>query len=91
MWDSVEEEYQRNPTLVTKYQKLEFTCNANAMNALLVGLPKSKLVKVMDCKSSKEIWDKMRNFYEGDNKVKVINPPHCRKTCPAEGMVKDLS
>ena len=56
--------------MVTKDQKMEVTCNAKLMNDLLVGLPKSELVKVMDCKSTKAIWDKMSNFYEGDNKVK---------------------
>lgn len=67
--DDVEEEYQRPPIVVTKYQKLELTCNAKAMHALLSSLPESKLVKVMDWTSAKEIWDKMSNLYEGDNKV----------------------
>jgi hypothetical protein len=29
--------------------------------------------KVSHCKSVKEIWDKLRNIYEGDTKVKEIN------------------
>ena len=40
------------------------------MYSLLASIPESKLVKVMDCKYTKAIWDKMRNCYEGDNKVK---------------------
>jgi hypothetical protein len=30
----------------------------------------SKFVKVMHCYSAKEIWDKLKNFYEGAAKVK---------------------
>jgi len=40
------------------------------MNALLVGLPESELVKVMHCISAKAIWDKMSNFFEGHSKLK---------------------
>lgn len=53
-----------------KDQKMEFTCNAKAMNALLAGLPKSQLVKVMDYASTKEISNNMSNLYEGDSKAK---------------------
>lgn len=49
---------------------MEFTYNAKETDALLVVLHESKLVKEMDCKSAKEIWEKMRNYYEGDNEVK---------------------
>jgi hypothetical protein len=39
-------------------------------NALLNGLTKSVYTKVMHCESAKEIWDKLKNIYEGDDKVK---------------------
>lgn len=42
------------------------------MNSLLTGLPESELVKVMDFSTVKSIWDKMRIFYEGENKVKKV-------------------
>lgn len=42
------------------------------MHALLASLSKLELVKVMDYKFSKAIWDMMRNFYEGDYKVKNL-------------------
>ena len=45
-------------------------CNSKAMYALLGGLIGSKFVKVMHCTSTKEIWDKLKNVYEGDRKVK---------------------
>ena len=40
------------------------------MNAILSGLVELVFVKVMHCETAKEIWDKLKNFYEGDDKVK---------------------
>jgi hypothetical protein len=40
------------------------------MNAILEGLSKSKFTKVMHCKLAKEMWEKLKNTYEGDDKVK---------------------
>jgi hypothetical protein len=40
------------------------------MNAILCGLVDSKNFKVMQCVSTKEMWDKLQNIYEGDDKVK---------------------
>ena len=40
------------------------------MNAILCGLTKTLFVKVMHCEIAKEIWDKINNIYEGDDKVK---------------------
>jgi hypothetical protein len=45
--------------------------NSKATNALLNGLSESIFIKVAHCKSAKEIWDKLRNIYEGDSKVKA--------------------
>jgi hypothetical protein len=45
--------------------------NCKATNALLNGLSDTVFTKVAHCKSVKEIWDKLRNIYEGDTKVKV--------------------
>ena len=44
--------------------------NSKSKNALLNGLGDSVYVKVMHCISSKEIWDKLQNIYEGDEKFK---------------------
>jgi hypothetical protein len=41
-----------------------------SINALLNGLSGMVFTKVAHCKSAKEIWDKLRNIYEGDSKVK---------------------
>ena len=40
------------------------------MYAILGGLAGSEFVKVMHCESTKELWDKLKNIYEGDAKVK---------------------
>jgi hypothetical protein len=47
--------------------------NSKAINALLNGLSDTVFTKVSHCKSAKEIWDKLRNIYEGDSKVKAEN------------------
>jgi hypothetical protein len=44
--------------------------NLKAMNAILSGLAETIFVKVMHCETMKEIWDKLKNIYEGDDKVK---------------------
>jgi hypothetical protein len=44
--------------------------NSKATNALLNGLSDTVFTKVAHCESSKEIWDKLQNIYEGDTKVK---------------------
>lgn len=47
-------------------------CSEKAMYAFQGGLIGSKFVKVMHCTSAKEIWDKLKNVYEGDGKVKEV-------------------
>jgi hypothetical protein len=44
--------------------------NSKATNSLLNGLSETIFTKVAHCKFTKEIWDKLRNIYEGDTKVK---------------------
>ena len=45
-------------------------CNTKVMYAIQGCLIGSKFVKVMHYTSAKEIWDKLKNVYEGDGKVK---------------------
>jgi hypothetical protein len=45
--------------------------NSKATNAVLNGLIDTVFTKVAHCKSAKDIWDKLRNIYEGDTKVKA--------------------
>lgn len=39
VWDVVGEEYQNPLVVITKYQNMEFSCNAKAINAFLASLP----------------------------------------------------
>jgi hypothetical protein len=67
--------------MVMKLQQIHFLIyakklsdiNLKSMNAILEGLSKSKFTKFMHCKSTKEMWEKLKNTYEGDNKVKKKN------------------
>jgi hypothetical protein len=52
--------------------------NSKATNALLNGLNDTIFMKVAHCKFSKKIWDKLRNIYEGDTKVKEAKIQTCR-------------
>jgi hypothetical protein len=45
--------------------------NSKAKNALFNGLSDMVFTKVAHCKSTKDIWDKRRNIYEIDTKVKA--------------------
>ena len=40
------------------------------MNVILSGLAEAKFVKVMHLDFAKEMWDKLANSYEGNEKVK---------------------
>jgi hypothetical protein len=44
--------------------------NSKDKKALLNGLSEKIFTKVAHCKSTREIWEKLQNIYEGDSKVK---------------------
>jgi len=71
VWKSVENGYTALSTapIDTTVKKI---CNDNSgvVNVILGGLGNPIFVKVMHCKSTKEIWEKMKIIYEGDGKVK---------------------
>jgi hypothetical protein len=70
VWDVVETGYVKPVVLASKDDKLEFIFNAKAMNSILSGLAEVEFVKVMHCDSTKVMWDKLINSYEGNEKVK---------------------
>lgn len=49
--------------------------NVKAMNAFLCCLFELEFVKVIHCDLTKEIWDNLKNIYEGDHKVKKAKLP----------------
>jgi hypothetical protein len=66
----VEIEYTKPVVLSNKDDKLEFSFNVKGMNAILNGLAEVEFVKVMHLDTTKEMWDKLINIYEGNEKVK---------------------
>ena len=46
--------------------------NGKSMNLILYGLSESEFLKVMHCELAKEIWDKLQNIFEGNNKVNKV-------------------
>ena len=52
---------------------------AKALNSITRGITDSEFTKVMNCDSTKEVWDKLVSLYDGDSKVKkakLILPRH---------------
>ena len=71
VWKVVVSKYivPANPPTYNQGKK-SYEDNSKAMNAILSGLTETIFVKVMHCETTKEIWDKLKNIYEGDDKVK---------------------
>jgi hypothetical protein len=70
VWDVVETGYIKSVVLASKDDKLEFSFNTKGMNAILNGLAEAEFLKVMHLQIAKEMWDKLINNYEGNEKVK---------------------
>jgi hypothetical protein len=70
VWDVVETGYINHVVIASKDVKLEFSFNSKGMNAILNGLAEADFVKVMHLQTAKEMWDKLINSYEGNEKVK---------------------
>ena len=73
VWLSVENGYKPSKTPPTDpEEKKASNCNYKARHNILQALSPTILYKVICCNSSKEVWDKLKNIYEGDEKVKQI-------------------
>jgi hypothetical protein len=72
VWQSIVDGYTAPtvPPTSDKAVKLDEN-NSKAINALLNGLSDMVFTKVAHYKSTKEIWDKLQNIYEGDSKAKT--------------------
>ena len=71
VWQSIVDGYT-TPTVPPSDKAMKLgDNNSKSINALLNGLSDTVFTKVAHCKSAKEIWDKLRNIYEGDSKVKA--------------------
>eukprot|EP00253_Pinus_taeda_P002568 PITA_02568 len=71
VWEIVEGGYKFPSTIPTDVAgKKKYEDNAKAVTTLLGSLSQSKFFKVMQLKSTKEIWEKIVLRYEGDSQVK---------------------
>jgi hypothetical protein len=72
IWQSIVDGYRAPKVPSTKDKAVKLSQkNSKATNELMNGLGESVFTKVAHCKSAKEIWDKLRNIYEGDSKFKA--------------------
>lgn len=58
-----------NPPTDLDEKKL-FRCNSKSLHTIMVGLSRTINSKVISSTISKEVWDKLKALYEGDDKVK---------------------
>ena len=56
--------------VVDEREMKKYENNAKVANALLSVLSPPEYTRVMNLKSAKEIWDKLKSLHEGDVKVK---------------------
>ena len=61
---------QTTTPVVSENERRLMESNAKVIYALLGGLIGLEFVKVMHCTLAKEIWDKLKNIYEGYGKFK---------------------
>ena len=67
VWDIV----QNGFTSTTDEQgKKNFVNDAKEKNIIIIGLIKSTYHKVLGCKTTKNVWDKLENIYAGDSNFK---------------------
>ena len=72
IWQSIVDGYKEPTVSSTSERAIKLgQNNSKATNALLNGICESIYTKVMHCKYTKEIWDKLQNIYERDSKVKA--------------------
>ena len=71
VWAATEKEYKINDKPPTDLEELDqYEGNSKALNEILSGLKNSVFTKVMQCKTAKQAWDKLKIIYQGASKVK---------------------
>ena len=71
IWSYVEKGYKKQNNLPTDRDEIdEYESNEKDLNAILKGIAYSVFVKVMQCKTTKHAWEKLKIAYEGTSKVK---------------------
>jgi hypothetical protein len=73
VWLSVENGCKPSKTPATDPEEKKASIyNYKSRNNILQALPLTIQSKVICCNSTKEVWDKLKKIYEGDDKVKQI-------------------
>jgi hypothetical protein len=73
IWQSIVDGYTSTIVLPTNEKAVKLgENNSKAINALLNGLSDTVFTKAAHYKSTKDIWNKLRNICEGDSKVKAV-------------------
>ena len=70
VWKFVMKGYDPPSSSSVDVDEKTYTNDAKDLNDIPNGLANPVFVKVMHCKTSKEIWDKLECIYEGDTRVK---------------------
>jgi len=71
IWEATKNGYTTPSMPITiAADRKEYESNSKAKNAIMCGLVDRELVRVMNYKSEKEIWDKLKSIHEGDMKIK---------------------
>ena len=74
VWQSIVDGYTTPTVPPTNDKVVKLSENdSKSINSLFNGLSDTVFTKVAHYKSTKEIWDKLQNIYEGDTKVKATN------------------
>lgn len=71
VWQAVTKGYDTPTFAPSKIAGKKLNNDNATVNAILGGLTNSIIVRVMHCKSEKDIWDKLQIIYEGHGKVKL--------------------
>ncbi|XP_043693323.1 uncharacterized protein LOC122643810 [Telopea speciosissima] len=79
VWMSVKNEYKIPTCDITDTVELKkYENDSKAKNALLSALVNTKFARVVGCETAKEVWDKLQNVHEGDEKIKEAKLQHYR-------------
>lgn len=71
VWRAIKDDYNEPAHPITDPNaKKAHENNAKLKNAILSGLENFEFFKLVQCKTSKEIWDKLKNLYEGNDGMK---------------------
>ena len=73
VWLYIENGYNSSKTPPTNLEeKKACNCNYKARQNILNALSQTIQYKLICCNSAKEVWDKLKNIYESDEKVNQV-------------------